>query len=133
MLEASWETYATTLANAPNAQDFIESLQTIVGAMKIELSKPSRVVYARDTRGSGSRLVSALEDGLRVMNAIRRDIGVTTTPILHYTVNAINNKNTSESNDFEEEYYEMLSNAFKTLVVCSVSSRIGLCIDICSI
>jgi phosphoacetylglucosamine mutase len=129
MLEASWETYATTLANAPNAEDFIESLQTIVGATKIELSKPSRVVYARDTRGSGSRLVSALEDGLRAMNAIQRNIGVTTTPILHYTVNAINNKTTSESNDFEEEYYEMLGNAFKTLVVCFVLSRIEVCID----
>jgi phosphoacetylglucosamine mutase len=63
------------------------------------------------------------------MNAIQRNIGVTTTPILHYTVNAINNKTTSESNDFEEEYYEMLGNAFKTLVVCFVLSRIEVCID----
>jgi phosphoacetylglucosamine mutase len=128
MLEASWETYATTLANAPNAEDFIKSLQIIVGAAKIELSKPSRVVYARDTRGSSSRLVSALEDGLRAMNAIQRNIGITTTPILHYTVNAINIKNTPENYDFEKEYFERLSNAFKTLVVCPALSGLEVCI-----
>jgi phosphoacetylglucosamine mutase len=133
MLEASWETYATTLANAPNAEDFIKSLQIIVGAAKIELSKPSRVVYARDTRASGSRLVSALEDGLRAMNAVQRNIGITTTPILHYAVNTINTKNTPENYDIEKEYFEMLSNAFNTLVVCPVSSGIEVCIDKCSI
>ncbi|KAF8227447.1 phosphoacetylglucosamine mutase [Tricholoma matsutake] len=116
MLEATWEAYATTLANAPDAEDFIESLQTIVGTAKIELSKPSRVVYARDTRGSGPRLVSALEDGLRVMNVIQRNIGITTTPILHYTVNAINTRDTPENYDLEKEYFEKLSDAFKTLV-----------------
>lgn len=124
MLEASWETYATTLANAPSAEEFMKSLSEIVGTAKIELSKPSRVVYARDTRGSGPRLVSALQDGLGSMNAIQRNIGVTTTPVLHYTVNAINTKNTPEDYDFEKEYYEMLSNAFKTLVVCRMSSGI---------
>jgi phosphoacetylglucosamine mutase len=120
MLEASWETYATTLANAPNAEEFIKSLQIIVGTAKIELSKPSRVIYARDTRSSGLRLVSALDDGLRVMNTIQRNIGITTTPILHYAVHAINFKNTPENHDFEKEYFERLSSAFKTLVVCLV-------------
>lgn len=129
MLEATWEAYATTLANAPDAEDFIESLQTIVGTAKIELSKPSRVVYARDTRGSGPRLVSALEDGLRVMNVIQRNIGITTTPILHYTVNAINTRDTPENYDLEKEYFEKLSDAFKTLVVCPVLLEIEVCID----
>jgi len=132
MLEASWEAHATILANAPNADDFINTLQIIAGTAKIDLSKPSRVVYARDTRGSGSRLVSALEEGLRVMNVIQRNIGITTTPILHYTVNTINTKNTPENYDFENEYYKRLSDAFKTLVVCVVLSEIKY-LDKCSI
>lgn len=119
MLEASWEAHATTLANAATTEDFIKALETLVKTAKIDLSKPARVVYGRDTRPSGPALISALEDGFKAIGAESRDAGVTTTPILHYLVRAINTKGTKNSygEDTEEGYFQKLSGAFKKLVV----------------
>ena len=62
MLEAAWEAHATNLANAPTTDALISALETLVQSLKIDLSKPARVVYARDTRPSGPALVASLED-----------------------------------------------------------------------
>ncbi|KAH9944319.1 phosphoacetylglucosamine mutase [Epithele typhae] len=118
MLEVLWENHATTLANAASTEDFIAAVQTLVTNSRIDLSKPARVVYARDTRPSGPALVASLEDGLKAMGAETRNAGVTTTPVLHYLVKAINTKGTKDSygDDSEEGYLEKLSSAFKKLV-----------------
>ena len=119
MLEASWETHATTLANAPTTKALIEALKGLVTDLRIDLSKPARVVYARDTRPSGPALIASLEDGFKAMGVEARDAGVTTTPVLHYLVKAINTKGTKDSygDDSEEGYLQKLSGAFKKLVV----------------
>ncbi|KAF8640550.1 hypothetical protein AX17_000212 [Amanita inopinata Kibby_2008] len=118
MLEASWEVHATMLANAETTDDFIEALNHLINITKVDLSRPARVVYARDTRPSGESLVSALEDGFNAMGAETLNAGVTSTPILHYLVRAINTKGTKESygDDSEQGYHEKLSEAFKRLV-----------------
>ncbi|OCH96093.1 phosphoacetylglucosamine mutase [Obba rivulosa] len=123
MLEASWEVHATTLANAPTTEAFIEALSTLVKNAKIDLSKPARVVYARDTRPSGPALVAALEDGFKAIGVSARNAEVTTTPVLHYLVKAINTKGTKDEygEDSEEGYMEKLSSAFKKLVAGKVS------------
>ena len=119
MLEASWEGHATVLANASTTEDFISVLGNIIKLARIDLSKPSRVVYARDTRPSGPALIAALEDGIKAIGAEGRDAGVTTTPILHYLVRAINTKGTKDKYgiDSEEGYFQKLSSAFMKLVV----------------
>ncbi|KAF9568436.1 phosphoacetylglucosamine mutase, partial [Agrocybe pediades] len=118
MLEASWEAHATVVANAPTTDALLEALDALVKTAKIDLSKPARVVYARDTRPSGPALISALEDGVKALGVEARDGGVTTTPILHYLVKAINTKGTKESygEDSEDGYYTKLSGAFKKLI-----------------
>ncbi|KAJ7783739.1 phosphoacetylglucosamine mutase [Mycena maculata] len=118
MLDTSWEIYATALSNAQTTDDFILELDKFVQTAKIDLSKPARVVYARDTRPSGASLVAALEDGIKSIGAEGRNAGVTTTPILHYLVRAINTKGTKESygDDSEDGYFLKLSNAYKKLV-----------------
>ncbi|PPQ82054.1 hypothetical protein CVT25_014595 [Psilocybe cyanescens] len=118
MLETSWEAHATVLANAPTTDALLEALEVLVASAKIDLSKPSRVVYARDTRPSAPALISALEDGFKALGVEARDGGVTTTPILHYLVKAINTKGTSESygEDSEDGYYTKLSESFKKLI-----------------
>lgn len=120
MLESSWEAHATTISNAPTTDDFIDAIDTLIQTSKIDLSKPSRVVYARDTRPSGVALVAALEDGLLSIGAEARNAGVTTTPILHYLVRASNTKGTAESygDDSEEGYFQKLGDAFRNLIVC---------------
>lgn len=127
MLEASWEAHATTISNASNSDALVEALQSLIQTAKIDLSKPANVVYARDTRPSGPSLVAALEDGLKAIGAITRDAGVTTTPILHYFVRAINTKGTKYSygEDTEEGYFTKLSNAYKKLVVRKILTTIN--------
>ncbi|RPD55812.1 phosphoacetylglucosamine mutase [Lentinus tigrinus ALCF2SS1-7] len=118
MLEASWEAYATKLANAPTTDVLISVLETLVQNLKIDLSKPARVVYARDTRPSGAALIASVEDGFKAMGVEARNAGVTTTPVLHYLVKAINTKGTKDSygDDSEEGYLQKLSTSFKKLV-----------------
>ena len=96
MLEVAWEHFATDLANAPTTEDFVNALDQLIANAKIDLSKPARVVYARDTRPSGPALVAAFEDGLKAIGAEGRDEGVKTTPILHYLVRAINSQGTKD-------------------------------------
>lgn len=119
MLEAAWEGHATVFANAPTTDAFIEALEVFVKTVKIDLSKPSRVVYARDTRPSGPALVASLEDGFKALGVEARNAGVTTTPILHYLVRSINTKGTKDAygEDSEDGYMKKLSTAFKKLVV----------------
>ncbi|KAJ3551044.1 hypothetical protein NMY22_g45 [Coprinellus aureogranulatus] len=117
MLEAAWEQHATLLANSPN-EEFVGTLHEFIKDARIDLSKPARVVYARDTRPSGESLVKALEDGLTALGAEARNAGVTTTPILHYLVRAINTKGTKQEygEDSEDGYYQKMSEAFRKLV-----------------
>jgi phosphoacetylglucosamine mutase len=122
MLEASWEGHATELSNAQTTDAFLGALNKLVQAVKIDLSKPASVVYARDTRPSGPALVAALEDGFRAMGTEARNAGVTTTPILHYLVRSMNTKGTVNSYgvDSEQGYFEKLSSAYKKLAVSLV-------------
>jgi phosphoacetylglucosamine mutase len=119
MLEASWEGLATTVSNANSSEELIDALNELIEVAKIDISKPARVVYARDTRPSGPSLIKALEDGLKAVGAEARNGGVTTTPVLHYLVKAINTKGTKAAygDDSEEGYYNKLSAAFKKLMV----------------
>ncbi|KAI0778263.1 phosphoacetylglucosamine mutase [Trametes elegans] len=118
MLEAAWEVHATNLANAPTTDAFVDALDAFVKTTKIDLSKPAKVVYARDTRPSGPALITALEDGFKAIGAEARNAGVTTTPVLHYLVKAINTKGTKDEygDGSEEGYLQKLSTAFKKLV-----------------
>ncbi|CAE6529154.1 unnamed protein product [Rhizoctonia solani] len=84
MLEAAWEGYATALANAATTEEFIEGCNHLVTSLKIDVSKPAYVLYARDTRPSGPTLIKALEDGIAAVGATGRNEGVQATPIVHY-------------------------------------------------
>lgn len=120
MLEAAWENHATTLANAPTADAFIEVVENLIKLAKIDLTKPANIVYARDTRPTGPTLVAAFEDGLKASGAVGRNEGIKSTPVLHYLVRCINSKGTAEAygEDSEDGYMRKLSGAFKKLVVC---------------
>lgn len=118
MLDTSWESPATDFANASSPDAFIAILERFIQSKHIPLGTPARVVYARDTRASGPKLVAALCKGLTAMGAKATDADVTTTPILHYLVDTINTT-TQEWNvsNLIAGYYLKLSNAFKRLLV----------------
>jgi phosphoacetylglucosamine mutase len=122
MLEQSWESYATQLANAQTTDDLVDIIKQIISQNNIDESKSANVVYARDTRPSGSALVSALVDGLKVLNSKIIDFGIKTTPQLHYVVRCYNTQGTEDNygEPSEEGYYKKLATAFhKAVVSCT--------------
>ncbi|KAN0100580.1 phosphoacetylglucosamine mutase [Tylopilus felleus] len=117
MLDTSWESHATDFANAASPDAFIAILEDFIRSKQIPLDTPPRVVYARDTRTSGPKLVAALRKGLAAMGATATDAEVTTTPILHYLVDTINTTAQEWNvNKLIEGYYVKLSGAFKRLL-----------------
>lgn len=115
--QAEWETYATKLANAP-----LESIghvyDELVKEIDVKMTNPARVVFARDTRASGSRLVGVLNAALTATEVEFVDEKFMTTPQLHYVVRCKNTLGTQyEYGDpTERGYYEKLTAAFKKVM-----------------
>ena len=118
MLEASWEKYATQLANALTDDDLAAQFTKIATEYKINLSAPARVIYARDTRASGARLVECLGDAFKATKVEYTDFRLATTPQLHYYTRCINTKGTQDAygEPTEQGYYEKLAGAFKQVM-----------------
>lgn len=121
MLEQSWEAYATTLANCDTTDELVKAYQSIALQLRVDAAAPASVVYAYDTRPSGPELITALETAFGAYGDILKttNLGVQTTPILHYVVKAVNDKSGSFGKPTVEGYYEKLAAAFKTLIVSS--------------
>lgn len=119
MLESDWEGYATAFVNARTTEDLMKEIKKVTDLLHINMRAPARVVFGRDTRPSSESLVTCLEEGLVAMGAESRNVGVVTTPILHYYVRCINTKGSMEEYgvDSEEGYYSKMGNAFKSLMV----------------
>ena len=69
--------------------------------------------------------MEALETGLKVFSDLKlNDVGITTTPVLHYVVKATNDKTGSYGQPTIDGYMEKMAKAFKTLIVsCSSTPR----------
>lgn len=118
MLEASWESYATSFANANSNAEIEKIYAHLVKTLNIDTSLPGRVIYGRDSRESGPALVAALEDGFKVSGAQVADYGLVTTPQLHYIVKCLNTQNTPTpyGQPTEIGYYEKLAEAYKKVL-----------------
>jgi phosphoacetylglucosamine mutase len=70
-------------------------------------------------RPSGEALVAALVDGLKALGASFTDLGIKTTPQLHYFVRCLNTQGTPEcyGEASEQGYYNKLGEAYIELVV----------------
>jgi phosphoacetylglucosamine mutase len=119
MLEQSWEAHATTLANCNTSEELVQAYEDIAAQLRINTANPASIVYARDTRPSGPELIKAFETGLGAFGSLvtTHDLGVTTTPICHYVVKAMNDKTGTYGKPTIEGYYEKLAAAFKILTV----------------
>ncbi|GAA5866710.1 hypothetical protein JCM1840_002437 [Sporobolomyces johnsonii] len=117
MLTASWEAYATQLANSPTDDALVQTLAHIVQQTNTDLSIPATVVYGHDTRPSCPALVRSLEDGLTAMDARKLPAGLCTTPQLHYLVRCYNTQGTDEAygEPTLEGYYKKLAKAYTIL------------------
>lgn len=114
MLEQDWEKLATDLVNSPSDEKLAELYRHIATQFRIDLKAPAKVIYGRDTRPSGHKLVSALADALTATDTEYVDFKILTTPQLHYLTRAINTEGTEASYGEVSEagYYKKLSGAF---------------------
>jgi phosphoacetylglucosamine mutase len=92
--------------------------EELVKEIDVKADNPARVVFGRDTRASGSRLVSVLSAALTATNVEFTDFKYLTTPQLHYIVRCKNTLGTpyEYGEPTEEGYYRKLSNAFKKVM-----------------
>ncbi|KJX99358.1 n-acetylglucosamine-phosphate mutase like protein [Zymoseptoria brevis] len=118
MLEQEWEQWATYIVNGKTSEETMNAYSHVVQKFGIDQEKPARVIYARDTRPSGIRLVKALRAGLNVTGVESKDFGILTTPQLHYLVRSTNTQH--DKNPYgevsEAGYYKKLAAAFKAVM-----------------
>ncbi|XP_078736428.1 phosphoacetylglucosamine mutase [Lampetra fluviatilis] len=89
MLVASWEEHATRLANADDGA-LASELRAIAEAESVDMQAPSHVLLGRDTRPSSEALSRAVMDGVEALGSTYQDLGLVTTPQLHYVVRCHN-------------------------------------------
>ncbi|KAL6348748.1 hypothetical protein AAG906_033404 [Vitis piasezkii] len=115
MLTQNWEPFADALANASDPEDLVRLIIEFVKKENIhfEGACPAEVLLGRDTRPSGGSLLEAAKQGISsIVGAIALDMGVLTTPQLHWMVRA-RNKGMKAS---EVDYFEQLSSSFRCLM-----------------
>lgn len=90
----------------------------LIKEIDIKMDNPARVVFARDTRASGSRLVGILSAALTATEVEFVDFKFMTTPQLHYIVRCKNTLGTpyEYGEPTEQGYYEKLGGAFKKVM-----------------
>lgn len=92
MLTASWESYATKLANAAEGDVFAvivsilrdENMQFC--SSSLQACGSPMIFLGRDTRTHSPRLAECCRIGGRVLGATVNDVGIVTTPQLHHVV-----------------------------------------------
>lgn len=113
-IQGSWEKHATVLANASSDEALFEAYESLIKELNIKTSIKPHVVFARDTRASGSRLVVALVEALKVTDTEYTDYKLLTTPQLHYITRCLNTRGSAYDygEPTEQGYYEKLAKAF---------------------
>lgn len=93
----------------------VEIYGKLVRDLNIKPDVEPRVVFARDTRASGPRLVTALTEALKATETDYTDYKLLTTPQLHYITRCLNTKGTSfdYGEPTEQGYYEKTAAAFR--------------------
>ncbi|GLU05458.1 hypothetical protein SLE2022_225590 [Rubroshorea leprosula] len=115
MLSQDWEPFADQLANSPTPEILVSLITEFVEKENILLDgeQSAQILLGRDTRPSGEYLLEAAKQGIKsVLGATALDMGVLTTPQLHWMVRA-RNKGMKAT---ESDYFEQLSSSFRCLV-----------------
>lgn len=123
MMIASWETYATQLANAHSEEELVKCIESIVKAEQINLDIKAKVAIARDSRESGPELLAILCEAFKCYHTQVLDYGLLTTPQLHYVTRCCNDLAFGEP--AEAGYYKKIAQSFSSIV----SSPISITVD----
>lgn len=113
MLESSWETIATNLVNVPDNK-LVSMLIHISTKEHINLSALARIIIGRDTRKSSPILLNAALAGIKALHGSITDLGLVTTPQLHYIV-VCTNTNGVYGDPTLQGYYSKLTTVFRSI------------------
>ncbi|XP_060207545.1 phosphoacetylglucosamine mutase [Lycium barbarum] len=115
MLTQDWEPFADAIANAPDPHSLLQLITEFMKKEDISFEgrQPAEVLLGRDTRPSGEALLEAAKQGIAsIVGAMATDMGVVTTPQLHWMVRA-RNRGMEAS---ESSYFHQLSSSFRCLM-----------------
>ncbi|XP_024030648.1 phosphoacetylglucosamine mutase [Morus notabilis] len=114
MLSQDWEPFADSLAAAPSPDHLLKGIIEFAEFEKIEFDgRKVEVLIGRDTRPSGQSLLEAAKLGIgSIIGAVAVDVGILTTPQLHWMVRASNCS--TQASEFD--YFEQLSRSFRCLM-----------------
>ncbi|KAJ8513511.1 hypothetical protein OPV22_003945 [Ensete ventricosum] len=115
MMVQRWEPFADALANAPDSEHLLQLVVQFVEEENIPFGgvQSAEVLLGRDTRPSGEALLEAAKHGINaIIGAVAIDMGVLTTPQLHWMVRS-RNKGMEAS---ESDYLAQLSKSFRCLM-----------------
>ena len=114
MLAQSWEPHAENLVNFGEVDGAIRILHEIEDSSKSEVS---RMVIGRDTRPHSQGLTAMVEKGAKQVGAAVFDIGLVTTPQLHFIIKQLNSDACTHPPDrVLDTYYSTLSDGFLSLI-----------------
>lgn len=115
MMTQDWEPFADLIANVPDSESLVQLIDDFLKKENIELEvgRAAEVLLGRDTRPSGESLLEAAKQGIAsIVSSTPIDMGILTTPQLHWMVRARNRGMRSS----ESDYYEQLSSSFRCLL-----------------
>uniref|UniRef100_A0A0D9WWJ0 Phosphoacetylglucosamine mutase n=1 Tax=Leersia perrieri TaxID=77586 RepID=A0A0D9WWJ0_9ORYZ len=115
MLSQVWEPFADALANAPTPDSLLQIVLKFAKEEEITLdgSHSAQVLLARDTRPTGEYLLDAAMKGVNaVIGAVAVDMGILTTPQLHWMVRCKNRGLKSS----EADYFSQVIDSFRCIL-----------------
>ncbi|KAL8088991.1 hypothetical protein AgCh_038663 [Apium graveolens] len=115
IMSQEWEPFADSLANASDPKHLLQLIVEFVKKENIQFEggRGAEVFLGRDTRPSGESLLEAAKQGISsIVGAVAVDMGIVTTPQLHWMVRATN-KGAKAS---EQDYFDQLISSFRCLV-----------------
>jgi phosphoacetylglucosamine mutase len=128
MMEERWEALANQLANAPEGMALSAKIQDLFGSLLGErITLKPRVIVGRDARTSSDRLRDLVVKGVEALGGQVVDIGLVTTPELHWTTRKINESPTGK---IDVSYLESLASSFLQAVEnCNIDKPVEICVD----
>ncbi|KAK3159737.1 hypothetical protein QOZ80_1BG0050430 [Eleusine coracana subsp. coracana] len=117
MMDQRWEPFADALANAPDPDALLQLVLQFAKDEEIPLGgggqHMAQVLLGRDTRPTGEYLLDAALQGINAIVGARAiDMGILTTPQLHWMVRS-KNKGIKAS---ESDYFTQLIDSFRRLL-----------------
>ncbi len=115
MIGEQWEALVVSMANSKNVEEFLQVLKPFVDG--------GNVLVARDTRPSGISILETVKEGVFAMSGAVEDLGVTSTPVLHW----ITKERAMSRQSGVQEYFKELASGYDSVVKGSKASLVVDC------